>query len=228
MAKTANAAPSPALAYQSPSDDQVIAARQFAQNLSEDEIVEASDRHAASVPRFGYPEEKPVVFIKFGDKQLLAEADSQRQAWEWTNSVRQSAPDSFAGRILVPEVYKTFTKEHSPDIPYSGTAYIVMQYVHGTDLNRMSRDTGSTPLQPSEWMEPCFELVSQAIQLLRRMPVPDDAWPGPYTKHTSRWIKHQLFKDQQAATDYANIQELEDHLNRVSPFALFPLRNVVS
>ncbi|KAK4241261.1 hypothetical protein C8A03DRAFT_30606 [Achaetomium macrosporum] len=50
----------------------------------------------------------------------------------------------------------------------------------------------------------CCHLIAEGIQLLRRMPVPDDATPGPYIEDPKlRRIRHSLFKDHEA------------HVNRV-------------
>ncbi len=66
-------------------------------------------------------------------------------------------------------------------------------------------------------VEVCLNLISETIRLLRRMPAPPDPTPGPYTaNHSLRRIKHLVFKEQTTEVVYNNIDELEQHINRVS------------
>lgn len=59
-----------------------------------------------------------------------------------------------------------------------------------------------------------YDLIVEGIQLLRRMPVPDNATPGPLTS-SKRIIHHTLFKDDEAPIEYRTFGELQDHLNKV-------------
>ena len=59
-------------------------------------------------------------------------------------------------------------------------------------------------------VEECLELIAETIQLLRRISVPPDATPGPYTPdHSLRQIRYLVFKEQKAEVVYNNINELE-------------------
>jgi len=127
----------------------------------------------------------------------------QRLAWQWVRDERQAKRCSPG--IHIPEVFRTVTLESQ--------TFIIMELIHGTVLAKsvFARPMGSLHPVPQ-----CYDLIAEVIQLLRRMPVPSDATPGPYTPdHRLRIIKHPLFKEQEATAVYQNIDQLEDHINRV-------------
>ncbi|KAL2256930.1 hypothetical protein VTK26DRAFT_913 [Humicola hyalothermophila] len=94
---------------------------------------------------------------------------------------------------------------------YDWRTFIIMQLLHDMTLLRNCA--------PSS-LEKCYDLIADAVQSLRAMPVPEDATPGPYTKdHALRWIRHPLFKDHTAAALYQSIGELEQHITRVVALA---------
>ncbi|KAL2133064.1 hypothetical protein VTI74DRAFT_2968 [Chaetomium olivicolor] len=186
------------------SDDENSGARQFAQQVSEEEIYEESRSHF--VPYFTYPPTRPLVFVKWGDRgdvDRQAEADMQRRAWDWVRREREARRCSQG--IHIPEVYKSFTW-HERD-------FIIMELV---DATLLSKSVFARPMDSLHRVGECYNLIAEAIQLLRRMPVPQDATPGPYTQDvTLRRIQHPIFKDQKAVIAYRNIDELELHINRV-------------
>ncbi|KAK3901578.1 hypothetical protein C8A05DRAFT_16262 [Staphylotrichum tortipilum] len=191
-----------------PAIDENAEARQFALEASLDGIcgIIRNRRFRAKAPHFGYPLEQPVVWVKYGDPWMEAEADMQRLAWQLVRDERQ------AGRcnpgIYIPEVFKTFPNPRDPSI-----FVVVMELVKGTVLEKSVYAKPRGSLHP---VEQCYDLIAEAIQLLRRMPVPHDATPGPYTpNHELRLISHPLFKDQRAGIVFQNIEELEGHINGV-------------
>ncbi len=170
-------------------------AREFALALDGSEINDyASERLKLSPSlsrHFPYPPENPLVWVKFGRQP---EAEMQWLAWKWLQREGNSA-------ICAPEVYKLLG---SGDF-----MYIVMELLDAKLLN----GSHSYP------MDECFNLIADGIQLLRRMPVPDDATPGPYTgEATPRRMGHPIFRDNRARHAYRSVDELEAHLNRVSGF----------
>ncbi|KFY54617.1 hypothetical protein V497_07574 [Pseudogymnoascus sp. VKM F-4516 (FW-969)] len=61
-----------------------------------------------------------------------------------------------------------------------------------------------------------FDLVTEGVQLLRRIPLPVDlVGPGPVASNP-RTIRHMIFKDYESAIEYGTVEELQDHLNRVA------------
>lgn len=179
-----------------PQDNEI--ARQFAQDLSEEELYQQS--RGRQIPRFPYPPAHPVVFVKFGGPEIQAEGDTQRLAFDWVS--RQCRKDN--GNIYIPEVFKIFSR--------GGLTFLIMQLIGASTIR-----TFRNQFEPQHWIDEksrYYDLVVEGIQLLRRMPVPDDATPGPYTS-SKRIIKHMLFKDQSAPIEYGSIGELQDHLNRV-------------
>jgi hypothetical protein len=165
-------------------------ARQYALTVSEEEVFETSKGHSFS-PHFAHPPDRPLVWVKFGDSRRQAEGETQMLAWRWAQRVNNPA-------ISIPEVYKIFSR--------GNRTFIIMQLLDAAPLNKCVQ-------YPADDR---YDLVAQGIQLLRRMPVPDDATPGPYSKDpTLREIHHPLFKDHQASTVYRNVDELETHIQRV-------------
>jgi hypothetical protein len=167
----------------------------------EEAIFERSQQHY--VP-FSWPPELPLVWVKWGGPERLAEADMQRLAWSWVGQERQAQRCSSG--IHVPEVYKTFTR--------NGRSFIIMQLL---DASLLSRSVFAYPAGFLYDVEQCFDLIAEAVQLLRRMPVPSDATPGPYTEQ-QRLIRHPLFNNQKASVVYQNVDELERHINEARTF----------
>ncbi|KAL2022854.1 hypothetical protein VTK56DRAFT_4385 [Thermocarpiscus australiensis] len=196
--------------FADPPEDENTEARHYAQTLSVEDVYEKSSAHIW-YPRFAYPSERSMVWVKFTCKsrrgwsgesqlsQLLVEGEMQRRAWEWVRTER------LAGRcnpdIYVPEVYKAFRK--------GNRAFIVMQLLDARVLSQCSD-------YPAHRY---YDLIADGIRLLCRMPVPVDAIPGPYTKDPKLWgyrrICHPIFKDHEARSVYSNIHELDAHINRV-------------
>lgn len=165
-------------------------ARQYAQTVSEEELFETSRNHSFR-PHFAHPPGRPLVWVKFGDIRRQAEGETQMLAWRWTQRVNNPT-------ISIPEVYKIFSRGRR--------TFIIMQLLDAETVNKCVQ-------YPAD---DCYDLVAEGIQLLRRMPVPDDATPGPYSRDPDfRKVNHQLFNDHRASTVYQSIDELETHINRV-------------
>ncbi|KAL2022973.1 hypothetical protein VTK56DRAFT_4188 [Thermocarpiscus australiensis] len=180
--------------------DPNAAARQYAQTISEDDLYQRAQTLFA--PFLAYPPNHPVVFVKFGGPEKQAEGDMQTLAFDWLRQERQRNPSC---NIHVPEVFKMFTK--------GGLTFIIMQLVAAIPVQQFIEK-----FDPSAWdynKSLYYGMIAEGVHLLSRMPVPAGATPGPFTR-AERRIKHLLFKDQTAPVVYPNIQELEDHLNRVA------------
>ncbi|KAK4124492.1 hypothetical protein N657DRAFT_663529 [Parathielavia appendiculata] len=180
--------------------DPNAAARQYAQTISEDSLYQQAKTLYA--PFLAYPPSRPVVFVKFGGPEKQAEGDMQRLAFDWLRQERQRNPSC---HIHVPEVFRIFTK--------GGLTFIIMQLVEALPVQQFAKkfDVRTWDHNNSVY----YGMIADGIYLLSRMPVPAGATPGPFT-HGERRIKHLLFKDQTAPVVYPNIQELQDHLNRVA------------
>ncbi len=194
------AAPPLASGAPDPNADPNAAARQFAQTISEDDLYQRAQGLYA--PFNFYPPDQPVVFVKFGGRKKQGEGDMQKLAFDWLRREREKNPSC---NIHVPEVYKIFTK--------GGLAFILMQFLAATPVVQFARHID--PSTRDNTMAPYYGMVAEGVHLLSRMPVPNDATPGPFTR-ADRWIKHLLFKDHEAPVVYPTIQELEDHFNRVN------------
>ncbi|KAK3897049.1 hypothetical protein C8A05DRAFT_20105 [Staphylotrichum tortipilum] len=190
-----------------PPDDENAEARLFAQKVSEEEICEGARTRPGEAPHFSYPHSDPLVWVKFGnpwEKGTEAEANMQMLAWEWIHDERQAGRCSAA--IHIPEVFRTFTDKYD-------TFYIIMELVRGTVLAKSVFANPEGSLHP---VEECYDLIAEALELLRRMPTPNHATPGPYTPDPSlRLIRHPMFKFQCATIVYQNVDELEQHINTV-------------
>lgn len=93
-----------------------------------------------------------------------------------------------------------------------------MELVEGHSIGEISRE-----LKAQSWEDDVFnkyfDLVTEGVQLLRRMPLPVDlVGPGPVASNR-RTIRHMIFKDYESAIEYVieygSVEELQDHLNRV-------------
>jgi hypothetical protein len=188
-----------------PPDDENAYARRFAQELSKEEIWQAALNYTWG-PYFPYPPDRPVVWVKFGDPWIQGEADMQTLAWQWVRAERQAGRCSAA--INIPEVFRTFTN------PSGKRVFIIMELVvNGTSIAKSVFTAAGAPLYP---VDECFDLMAETIQLLRRMLVPPDATPGPYTPdHSLRFVRHPIFKDQRARVVYPDCRRARGHINRV-------------
>lgn len=122
---------------------------------SEDEIV----RLCQSVPQ-----EKLTVGIRYG-KDFWVKFG--REFSGLTNEVHaQMYAFRHADRstVSVPQVYHYFQRDDR--------MYIIMEYIEGENLKQYLKDN---PSQPERW----DDAVCEAIRGLWRLPVPDDAKPGP-------------------------------------------------
>ena len=168
--------------------DANASARKFALSIPEDDLYKESLKYING-RHFKYPSDHPVVWVKFGGRERQAEADTQRLA---RNRVRKE----HRADIHIPEVVTRA----------EGGTYIIMELLKATLL----KDCVESSLTH------CYDLITDGIQLLCRMPVPEDATPGPYAHdHKLRVIRHQIFADYQASTVYRSIGELEGHITRV-------------
>ena len=203
--------------------DENAEARKFAQELSEVDLFQYEPQNSMPFrgPHFAYPPERPLVWIKFGHARLQPEADMQRLAWHWARSERQAGRCS--PTIHIPEVFRVFTMSnldarlHVANKPKPRRemewTFIIMQLLDAKTLSEVQATTTDSSAHP---MAHCYDLIAEGIQLLRRMPVPDDATPGPYTSDPRlRIISHPLFGEDRAAAVYQTVDELETHINRV-------------
>lgn len=103
----------------------------------------------------------------------------QRLAFNWIRQERQRT----GCNIFVPEVYRVMTRDWK--------TVIVMELVRGFPLDQFGQR-----FDPQSWEKhrvKCCDMVVEGTEALRRMPVPDDATPGPYTS-ANRRVRHQLLR----------------------------------
>lgn len=80
-----------------------------------------------------------------------------------------------------------------------------MKLVEGNSIGKISKE-----LKGQSWeddvLKKYFDLVTEGVQLLRRMPLPVDvAGPGPAAS-TRRTIRHMIFKDYESAVEYGSVE----------------------
>lgn len=101
-----------------------MSGRPYALSISEAEIYNFAFPLPANawraVPRFSYPPEAPVIFVKYGGFEIQGEGDMQLLAFEWLSHERARTDCN----IYIPEVYKIFTKHE--------VTFLVMQYTAAT------------------------------------------------------------------------------------------------
>ncbi|KAL2150274.1 hypothetical protein VTH82DRAFT_7950 [Thermothelomyces myriococcoides] len=186
-----------------PSDttsDPNAVARQFAQTITEEELVQRVQ--TLYTPYITYSPDNPLFFIKFGDDEMQGEGDMQMLAFTWLRQECQRNPNC---NIHVPEIFRIFTRD--------GLTFIIMEFVPAVPVVEFGKS-----FDPSSWdreQTRYFDMIAEGVHLLSRVPVPADATPGPYMSG-ERIIRHLLFKNCMAPVVYQTIQELEDQLNRVA------------
>jgi hypothetical protein len=133
QATGATAGSLPPAARPASTNDQNSKARRYAQESSEEEIWQTS-RQYMMAPHFAYPPGQPIVWVKFGQLDRLAEANMQRLAWQWVRSERMAGRCS---NIHVPEVLRVFTSNQR--------AFIIMELLDATVLSKsvFARPMGS-------------------------------------------------------------------------------------
>ncbi|KAB5577946.1 hypothetical protein GE09DRAFT_1087930 [Coniochaeta sp. 2T2.1] len=176
-------------------------AGQYALSLSQDELNEYShNREKWYRQRFAYPPDNPLIFVKWGGPDIHAEGDMQKLAWDWLEQERARTKCN----IYIPEVYKIFR--------YKRRTFLLMQFVKATPIRWLF--DGEDPF----WLDhedECDDIMAEAIELLSRMPVPGDATVGRYSSART-YFKHPIFKHHEACLIYKDVQEMEDHFNRVA------------
>ena len=84
--------------------------------------------------------------------------------------------------------------------------YIVMEYIQGQTIYELLRDF------PEGLLEDKFDRIFKAIDALLSIQIPPDVAPGPVGGGT---IKHPIFKDGTASTEYRSVDELQQHIHKV-------------
>ena len=139
------------------------------------------------------PNKSPIVYIKYGGRVNMGEMRTQLHVF---NAFNEMTP---ASGVKAPEIYLAFE--------YEGETYIVMEYVHGQTVAELLRD----PFNNANWI---YDLVAKAVTHLVGIPVPSDARPGPAG---GGYVHHWFFRDNDAPTEYASIDKLQHHINKVVP-----------
>ncbi|KAG6354589.1 hypothetical protein INS49_004607 [Diaporthe citri] len=152
-----------------------------------------------SVTGFPYPPDAPLAYIKFGDPVEWKLAEVRNQIFVH-DALQQLPPEEKQG-IHVPEVYRTMR------IGY--LLFIIMEFVPGRTLAQITEDWENWVMAREE----VTNKIAQGMRLLLSLPVPCDAKPGPVGGGI---IRHPMFKDCEAATEYDSVDMLERHLNKVA------------
>jgi len=177
-------------------------AREYALSVNGDELSQYA-RSLRRSPTFSYPPEHPLVFVKAGGPSIQAEGDMQKLAFDWLKQERERTKCN----IHIPEVYRIFKHD-------GGWTFLIMQFVTATPFRFLLQD------EDPYWQEhtsECHDMIAQGIRTLSRMPLPSDVTIGRYSAVRTR-MRHPVFKDHDALLIYLDVQELEDHFNRVGCF----------
>lgn len=182
-----------------PSDDELVAiAEEWRQSKLNEGIdsFSGTTRDGDTFFGFAYPQSatEPVAWIKFSES--MGEARMQAFAREQLSAMDLPT----RGDLRVPEVYRAIER--------GGQVYVVMEYVPGKTLNTLSK----MEEVDGELLDAMVGRVADAVRLLLSIPVPQDTPPGP---KGGGLINHMLFKDHEAPIEYASLDELERHLNKV-------------
>ncbi|KAH9212293.1 hypothetical protein DL95DRAFT_246645, partial [Leptodontidium sp. 2 PMI_412] len=101
--------------------------------------------------------------------------------------------------LHVPQIYRCIER--------GSMVYIVMEYIQGRTIHELLKDF------PEGLLEDKFDRISKAIDLLLSVRIPPNVAPGPVGGGT---IKHPIFKDSTASTEYKSVNELQQHISRVA------------
>ncbi|KAK3366348.1 hypothetical protein B0H63DRAFT_513596 [Podospora didyma] len=192
--------------------DKNAAARQMAQNLTEDELCNYVDSLAYQDGNCIYRPApgKPGLFIKYGFKALCAEGRMQQLAFEFLRKAHTTTPPTLTN-IHVPEVFSIFTKGEE-------AGFTIMELVDGVEAEEYMK---KLKLDYAEPRTPLYDLIAHGVLSLCNVPVPPDAYPGPYlytnaenTRVKSR-IRHMIFQDFHSPRVFQTIQEPEEFLNAI-------------
>ncbi|KAM5347067.1 hypothetical protein ACJ41O_010072 [Fusarium nematophilum] len=186
-----------------------ISPREVAESLSVDaliELIRTQPNHYIKNDRtyalygFGYPIDNPIVYIKHGrhyDRGVDAEARNQRWAYEALQKMSQSEREG----IHIPEIYRV--------VSLKTWTIIIMEFVPGKTLGDLEDDNRGY----RDRLGGHYDKIEKALKLFLRLPVPEDASPGPYG---GGLIRHPLFKDYQSTIEYPTVELLEMHLNKLA------------
>lgn len=176
--------------------------RQLALSWSEEDILSVFEQTPALKPNgftltgFPFPTQQPAAWVKFGLPSIL-KPEVQNHECAFT-ALRGMPADQTRG-VHIPEIYRTFE---------SGTKFfIVMEYIPGKTLKQLLDEPGGE----SAW-ESLTNKIANGIRLLMSIPAPPGQTPGPVGGGR---IRHSLFKHDTSYCEYASVDELEDHLNKV-------------
>jgi len=161
-----------------------------------DEVIELCRQNGFDTNVLKYPPNKsPIAYIKYGGRANMGEVRTQHYV---SNILNETTP---ASGVKAPEVYLAFE--------YDDETYIVMEYIHGQTAAELLRDRSKR-----DWI---YDLVAKAVTDLIEIPVPEDARPGPVG---GGYIHHWFFRDNDAPREYASIDELQHHINKVLPMEI--------
>jgi aminoglycoside phosphotransferase (APT) family kinase protein len=96
--------------------------------------------------------------------------------------------------------------------------YIVMEYIPGKTAGQCLKEA-----QEQTAKEIIYKSISLALSELHRIPIAIGSRPAAVSGGK---IRHSIFAEQEAPIHYENVQQLEDHINAVSPYPLFRLSRI--
>ncbi|POS75959.1 hypothetical protein DHEL01_v205642 [Diaporthe helianthi] len=177
--------------------------RQLAMSWNKDDLISTFKQtpqlkpDGFAVTGFVFPPVHPVAYVKFG---LLSERRAELRNHEYAFKALKAMPQNQTQGIIIPEVYRSFE--------YGERLFIIMEYIPGRTLEQLVQQPGWESQQPSVSNE-----IARAIKLLMSIKPPPGQKPGPVR---GGQIRHPLFKDNTSYLEYNSIDELEEHLNKVS------------
>jgi len=145
-----------------------------------------------------YPsQEAPIAFIKYGGKDYSMMAEALNQ--QFASNTLESMPQQETENILIPKIYRVFEQDK--------VVYIIMEYIAGETFKELLDKE-----LPHDQLQEYYNLIARAIALFLSFKVPHDTIPGPVGGGI---IKHPLFKYTVASIEYASVDELQEHVNKV-------------
>ena len=180
-------------------------ARKLALDMSAEEIISIvrqqppCDSEEWAVSGCLYPENAPLLYIKYGDNEERCR-DAEARSHQFAYKELQKVPQYQRQGIYVPELYRVI------NLPKE--TVMLMEYVEGHTLKTIYRDWDAFEKDSEKY----YTKIERAIRLFLTFPVPDDAPPGPVGGGI---IKHPLFQGYLAPIVYESVELLQRHINKV-------------
>ena len=157
------------------------------------ELLRLCTEDVAGFPKgLAFPPKAPTLWIKYGLSVIPNEVPAQIRAYHELRNLGSS--------VRIPRIFYVCLVK--------SVIYIVMDYIAGKTAAQLLKDH-------PEYKRKIFSLIAFGLQELHRIPVPSGSRPAGIRGGSQGYIRHPLFKDEEASLQYQNVSELETHLNEV-------------